>query len=29
MWAGGVVFLAYALVMAGMAVLTTTRRDVT
>lgn len=29
MWAGGLVFLAYALVVAGLAVLTTTRRDVT
>ena len=29
MWAGGLVFLAYALVVAGLAVVTTTRRDVT
>lgn len=29
MWAGGLVFLAYALVAAGLAVLTTTRRDIT
>lgn len=29
MWAGGVVFLAYALVAAGIAMRTTTRRDVT
>lgn len=29
MWAGGAVFLAYALVAAGVAVLTTVRRDVT
>jgi ABC-2 type transport system permease protein len=29
MWAGGLVFLAYALAAAGLAVLTTTRRDVT
>lgn len=29
MWAGGLVFLAYALVAAGVAVTTTTRRDVT
>ena len=28
-WAGGLMFLAYALVAAGMAVLTTTRRDIT
>lgn len=29
MWAGGLLFLAYALVAAGLAVTTTTRRDVT
>jgi hypothetical protein len=29
MWAGGLLFLAYALTAAGLAVLTTTRRDVT
>ncbi|MFL6119115.1 ABC transporter permease [Actinophytocola sp.] len=29
MWAGGLLFLAYALAAAGLAVLTTTRRDVT
>jgi ABC-2 type transport system permease protein len=29
MWVGGLVFLAYALVAAGLAILTTTRRDIT
>jgi ABC-2 type transport system permease protein len=29
MWAGGLLFLAYALVAAGLAIVTTTRRDIT